>query len=95
MQAEPRLAVAPPRSLPVTEEAWAVPAGFPLSDPGDVPPSTEVTAASAAYHTRKRRHADMERGGTAQPGSANPRSPVGAAPDVSVGPAAFPAPGGR
>ena len=93
MLAQPRLADAVPRSLPVTEEAWAEPAGFPLSDPGDVPPSTEEAPASAAYHTRKRRHADMERGGPAQPGSANPGSPVGAAPDVPVGPAAFPAPG--
>jgi len=95
MLAESRLADAVPRSLPVTEEASAVPAGFPLSDPGDVPPSTEEAAASAASHARKRRHADMERGGPAQPGSANPGSPVGAAPDVLVGPAAFPAPGGR
>jgi len=95
MLAEPRLADAPPRSLLVTEEAWAVPAGFPLSDPGDVPPSSEEAAASAAYHARKRRHADMERGGPAKPGSAHPGSPVGAAPDVPVGPAACPAPGGR
>jgi len=95
MLAEPRLADAVPRSLPVTEEAWAVPSGFPLSDPGDVLPSTEEAAASAAYHARKRPHADMERGGPAQPGCANPGSPVGAAPDGPVGPAAFPAPGGR
>jgi len=72
MLAEPRLAGAVPLSLPVTEEAWAVPAGFPLSDPGDVPPSTEEVAASTAYHARKRRHADMERGGPAEPGVANP-----------------------
>jgi len=83
------------RSLPVTEEAWAVPAGFPLSDPGDVPPSTEEVAASAAYHARKRRRADMERGGPAEPGVANSGSLVGAAPDVPAGPAAFPASGGR
>jgi len=70
-----------------------VPAGFPLSDPGDVPPSTEEAAASAAYHARKRRHANMERGGPAQPGSANPVSQAGAALDVPVGPAASPAPG--
>jgi len=95
MLAEPRLADAVPRSLPVTEEARARPVGFPLSDPGDVPTSTEEAAASAAYHARKRRHADMELHGPAQPGSANPGSPVGAAPDVPVGPAAFPAPGGR
>jgi len=38
MLAEPRLADAVPRSLPVTEEAWAVPAGFPLSDPGQGAP---------------------------------------------------------
>jgi len=93
MLAEPRLADAVPRSLPVTEEAWAVPAGFPLSDPGDVPPSTEEAATSAAYHALKRRHADMEHGGPAQPGSANPGSPFGAAPNVPVRPAAFPAPG--
>ena len=70
-----------------------MPAGFPLSDPGDVPPSTEEAAASAAYHARKRRHADMQRGGPAQPLSANPGSQAGAAPDVPVGPGAFPAPG--
>jgi len=93
MLAEPRLANAVPRSLSVTEEAWAVPAGFPVSDPGDVPPSTEEAAASAAYDARKRRHADMERGGPAQPGCANPGFQAGAAPDVPVGPAAFPAPG--
>jgi len=95
MLAEPRLADAVPWSLPVTAEAWAVLAGFPLSDEGDVPPWTEEPAASAAYHARKRRHADMERGGPAQPGSANPGCPVGAAPDGPVGPAAFPAPGCR
>jgi len=95
MLAELRLAGAVPRSLPVTEKAWAVPDGFPLSDPGDVSPSTEEVAASAAYHARKRRHADMERGGPAEPELANPRSPVGAAPDVPIGPAAFPASGGR
>jgi len=72
-----------------------VPAGFPLSDPGDVPPSTEEAAVSAEYHSRKRRHADMERGGPARPWTANPGSPVGAAPDIPVGPAAFPARGGR
>jgi len=93
MLAEPRRADAVPRSLPVTEEAWAVPADFPLSDTGDVPPSTEEAAASAAYHARKWRHAGMERGGPAQPGSANPGYQAGAAPDVPVGPAAFPAPG--
>ena len=95
MLAKPRIAGAVPRSLPVTEEAWVVPAGFPLSDPGDVPPSTEEVAASAAYNARKRRHTDMERGGPAEPGVANPGSPVGAAPDVPVGPADFPASGGR
>jgi len=95
MLAEPRLAGAVPWSLPVPEEAWALPAGFPLSDPGDIPPSTEEAAASAAYHARKRRHADMELGGPAEPGVANPGSPVGAAPDVPVGPSAFPASGGR
>jgi len=94
MLAEPRLAGAVPRSLPVPEEAWAVPAGFFVSDPGDVPPSTEEVAASAAYNARKRRHTDMERGGPAEPGVSNPRSPVGTAPDAPVGPAAFPALGG-
>ena len=93
MLAEPRLADAVPRSLPETEQAWAVPAGFPLSDPGDVPPSTDEAAASAAFHAQKRRHADMERGGPAQPGSANPGSQAGASPGVPAGPAAFPAPG--
>ena len=93
MLAERRLVDAVPRSLPVTEEAWAVPTGFPLSDPGDIPPSSEEASASTAYYARKRRNADMERGGPAQPGSANPGSQAGAAPDVPVGPAAFPAPG--
>jgi len=91
--AEPRLAHAVPRSLPATEESWAVPAGFPESDPGDVPPTTEEAAASAAHHARKRRHADMERGGPVQPGSENPGYPAGAAPGVPSGPAAFPASG--
>jgi len=90
MLADPRLPDAVPRSLPVTEQAWAVPDGFSLSDPGNVPSSTEETAASAAYHARKRRHADTERGGPAQSDSAIPGSPVGAAPDGPVAPAAFP-----
>jgi len=91
--AEPRPAGAVPRSLPVTEVAWAVPAGFPLSDPADVPPSTEEATASGAHYARKWRHADMERGGPAQPGSANPGSPAGASPGAPDGPPAFPAPG--
>jgi len=62
----------------VTDEAWAVPAGFPLSDPGYVPSSTEEAAGSAAHDARKRRHADKERGGPVQPGSANFGSPAGA-----------------
>jgi len=68
-------------------------AGIPLSDPGDVPPSTEKAAASAAYRAGKRWHADMERGGPAQPGFASSGSQASASPDVPVGPAAFPAPG--
>ena len=59
MLAEQRLADVVQRALRVTEEAWAVPAGFTLSDMGDVPPSTEEAAASAAYRPRKRRHADI------------------------------------
>jgi len=70
-----------------------VPAGFPLSDPGEVPLSTEEAAASAACHARQRRQADMERGGPALPGSANPGSQARAALDFPVGPAAFRAPG--
>jgi len=94
MLAEPRLVGAVRRSVQVTEEAWAVPAGFPLSDPGNVRPSTEEVAASAAYLARQRLHADMERGGPAEAGVANPGSPVGATPDVPAGPAAFPKSGG-
>ena len=67
MLAEPRLADAAPRALPVTTEPWAIPAGFASSDPAAVPPSAEEAAASAAYRARKRRHADMARGGPAQP----------------------------
>ena len=69
-----------------------MPAGFTLSDPGDVPPSTEEAAASAAYRARKRRHADMERRGPIQPGSADNGSPADASPGASAGPAAFSAP---
>ena len=47
MLAEPRFADVVSLPLPVTEEAWAVPAGFTLSDQGDVPTSTEEAAASA------------------------------------------------
>jgi len=68
MLVEPRLADVAPRALPVTTEPWAIPAGFPSSDPDAVPPSAEEAAASAAYRARKRRHADMARGGPAQPG---------------------------
>jgi len=89
--ADPRLADAVPRSLTGPEESWAVSAGFFLSDPADVPPSTKEAAATAAYYARKRRHANMERGGPVQPGSVNPGTPAGASPGVPVGPAAFPA----
>jgi len=68
MLAELRLADVAPPALPVTAEPWAVPAGFLSSDPDTVPPSAEEAAASAAYRARKRRHADMARGGPAQPG---------------------------
>jgi len=47
MLVEPRFADVVSLPLPVTEEAWAVPAGFTLSDQGDVPTSTEEAAASA------------------------------------------------
>jgi len=66
---EPRLADVAPRALPVTTEPFAVPAGFPTSHPDTVPPRADETAASAAYRARKRRHADMARGGLPQPGS--------------------------
>ena len=89
MLAEPRLADVVPWALLVTEKAWAVRAGFTLPDPGDVPPSTEEVAASAAYRARKRRHGDMERGGRAQPGPADPRSQAVASPGTPAGPAAF------
>jgi len=91
MLVEPRLADVVARALPVTEKARAVPAGFTLSDTKDVPPSTEEAAASAAYRAGKLRHADMERGGPAQPGSAEPGSPAVASPGTPAGPAAFPA----
>jgi len=93
MLAEPRLASVVPRALSVTEEAWAVPAGFTLPDPGGVPPSTEEAAASVAYRARKRRQADMERSGPVQPGSADTGSLADAFPGAPAGPAAFPAPG--
>jgi len=93
MLAEPMLVDAVPRVLPVTEEAWAVPSGSPLPDSGDVPPSTEEAAASAAYRARKRRHADMELGGPVHPGSADTGSPADCSPGAPAGPAAFPAPG--
>ena len=46
--AEPRLADVAPPALHVSAEHWAVPAGFPSSDPDAVPPSAEEAAASAA-----------------------------------------------
>jgi len=52
MLAEPRLADAAPRALPVTTEPWAIFAGFPSSDPDAVPPSAKEAAASAAYRAR-------------------------------------------
>jgi len=70
-----------------------VPAGFTLPDPGDVPPSTEEAAASAAYHARKRRHAYMVRGGPAQAGPHAPRAQVVSSPGATAGPAAFPVSG--
>jgi len=65
--AERRLADVVPPALPVTTEPWAIPAGFISSDPDAVPPSTAEDAASAAYRARKRRHAEMARGGPALP----------------------------
>ena len=59
MLAELRLADAVHRVLPVMEEAWVVPADFPMPDLEDVLPSTEEAAALAAYRARKRRHGDM------------------------------------
>jgi len=67
MLAEPRLADVAAPALPVTVELWAVPAGFPSSDPDTVPPSAEEAAASADYRARKRRHAYMARDGVDQP----------------------------
>ena len=93
MLAELRLADVVPRALPMTDQAWAVPAGVTLPHPGDVPPSTKEAAASAAYRARKRRQADMERGGPAQPGSADPASPAVPSPGTPAGPSAFPASG--
>jgi len=87
MLAEPRLADAAPRALPVTTEPWAIPAGFPSSDPDAVPPSAEEAAASAAYRARKRRHADMARGAPAQPGPhpPGPRDPEEDEEEASAG----------
>jgi len=91
MLAEPRLADVAPRALPVTTEPWAVPAGFPTSDPDTVPPSADEAAASAAYRARKRRHADMARGSPSQPRFHVPVSQAVASPGADAGPSAFPA----
>jgi len=91
--AEPRLADVAPPALPVTAEPWAVPAGLPSSEPDAVPPSAEEAAASAAYRARKRRHADMARGGPAQPGFPASGSQAVASPGAAAGPATFPASG--
>ena len=87
MLAEPRLADVAPRALPVTTEPWAIPAGFTSPDPDAVPPSTEEAAASAAYRARKRRHADMARGGPAPPvpHHPGPRDPEGEEEEASAG----------
>jgi len=87
MLAEPRLADVAPRAFPVTTEPWAIPAGFTPSDPDAVPPSAEEAAASAAYRARKQRHADMTRGGPAQPGPhrPGPRDPEGDEGEASAG----------
>jgi len=85
----PRLADVAPPALPVTAEPWTVPAGSLSSVPDAVPPSAEEAAASAAYGARKRRHADMARGGPAE---------TVAYPGAAAGPATFPAsglPGGK
>ena len=93
MLAELRLADAVHRVLPVMEEAWVVPADFPMPDLEDVLPSTEEAAVLAAYRARKRRHGDMERGGLVQPRSADTGSPADASRGAPAGPAALPAPG--
>ena len=93
MLAELRLADVAPRALPVTAEPWAVLADFPSSDPDTVPSSAEEVAALAAYRARRRRHADMARGGPAQPGFHAPGSLAVASPGAAAGPAAFPASG--
>jgi len=85
--AEPRLADVVPRTLLVTWEACAVPAGFISPDPGDVPPSVEEAAVSASCHARKRRHADIVRGAPAQPGPHAPRSQAVASPGDAAWPA--------
>jgi len=87
MLAEPRLADVAPRALPVTTEPWAIPAGFTSPEPDAVPPLTEEAAASAAYRVRKRRHADMARGGPALPGPnrPGPRDPEGYEEEASAG----------
>jgi len=72
MLAQPRLADAAQRALPVTMEPWVIPAGFFSSDPDAVPPSAGKAAASSAYRARKRRHAEMACGGPAQPGPHRP-----------------------
>jgi len=87
MLSEPRLADIAPRALPVTTEPWAIPAAFTPPDPDAVPPSTEEAAASAAYRVRKRRHADMARGGPALPvpRRPRPRDPEGDEEEASAG----------
>jgi len=87
MLAELRLADVAPRALPVTTEPWAIPAGFTPSDPDAVPPSAEEAAATAAYRARKRRHADMARGGPALPGPhrLGPQDPEGDEEETSAG----------
>jgi len=87
MLAEPRLADVAPRASPVTTESWAIPADFTSSDPDAVPPSAEEAAASAAYRARRRRHADMARGGPALPGPhrPGPRDPKGDEEEASAG----------
>ena len=98
MLVEPRLADVTPPALPVTVGSWTVPAGFPSTDLDTVPPSAGEAAASAAYRERKRRHADMARGGPAQSGFLASGSQAVASSGAAAGPAAFPAwgpPGGE
>jgi len=77
----------------MTTEPWAVPAGFHSSDSDAVPPSAEETAASAAYRARKRCHAEVACGLTAQPGTHACGSQAFAPSGTAAGVVAVPASG--